>query len=140
MTYALLTLRFEPRLALVQLNRPGARNALSQARTRELIALASTSADSRAARAAALSPRDRAPGGPAPSLAGGVCCRPLGVAQRGLAKTLGGAPAWRFDEQVVEHAAGVVDRPGLAGVLGAPLRLDLRPAQVVRHLEGIGAQ
>ena len=40
MTYALLTLHFEPRLALVQMNRPVARNALSQALMRELIALA----------------------------------------------------------------------------------------------------
>ena len=101
----LLTLHFEPRLALVQMNRPVARNALSQALMRELIALArelaertlampvaavcmskqtvnavatarhhlvchmghdqialaSASADSWAARAAALPSRDRAP-------------------------------------------------------------------------------
>ena len=40
MTCALLTLHSEPRLALVQMNRPVARNALSPALMRELIALA----------------------------------------------------------------------------------------------------
>lgn len=45
MAYELLTLTLEPRLALVRLNRPAARNALSRALMRELITVARTLSD-----------------------------------------------------------------------------------------------
>ena len=45
MNYEFLTLEFEPRLAVVRLNRPAQRNALSRALMRELIAVARNLAD-----------------------------------------------------------------------------------------------
>ena len=45
MTYQFLTVEFEPRLAVVRLNRPAQRNALSRALMRELIDVARTLAD-----------------------------------------------------------------------------------------------
>ena len=45
MNYEFLTLEFEPRMAIVRLNRPAQRNALSRALMRELIAVARSLAD-----------------------------------------------------------------------------------------------